>query len=77
MINPRFTDTYLIGLCSNRTGTSFDERAERTKLDFRCPICHSAIGQASCFICACHRQLMFPFCCTPHYYGQLALFLGK
>ena len=23
------------------------KRAERTKLDFRCPICRSAIGQAS------------------------------
>ena len=27
--------------------------AEKTKLEFRCPICHSAIGQASClFACA-------------------------
>ena len=33
---------------------------ERTKLNFWCPICHSAIGPASCFICARHRQLMFP-----------------
>ena len=22
--------------------------AEKTKLEFRCPICHSAIGKASC-----------------------------
>ena len=28
------------------------KRAERTKLDFRCPICRSATGQASCLICA-------------------------
>ena len=39
------------------------KRAERTKLDFRCPICRSAIGQASCLICARRRQLTFPFCC--------------
>ena len=28
------------------------KRAERTKHKFRCPICRSAIGQASCLICA-------------------------
>ena len=28
------------------------KRAVRTKLDFRCPICRCAIGQASCLICA-------------------------
>ena len=29
------------------------KRAEKTKLEFRRPICHSAIGQASClFACA-------------------------
>ena len=28
------------------------KRAERTKHDFRCSICRSAIGQASCLICA-------------------------
>ena len=28
------------------------KRAERTKHNFRCPICRSAIGQASCLICA-------------------------
>ena len=39
------------------------KRAERTKLDFRCPICRSAIGQASCLICARRCQLTFPFCC--------------
>ena len=39
------------------------KRAERTKLDFRCPIYHSAIGQASYLICARRRQLTFPFCC--------------
>ena len=38
------------------------KRAERTKLDFWCPICRSAIGQASCLICARRRQLTFPFC---------------
>ena len=32
------------------------ERAERTKRDFRCPVCYSAIGRASC-------QFTFPFCC--------------
>ena len=39
------------------------KRAERTKHDFRCSICRSAIGQASCLICARRRQLTFPFCC--------------
>ena len=39
------------------------QRAERTKLDFRCPICRSAIGQASCLICAPRRQMAFRFCC--------------
>ena len=39
------------------------KRAERTKLDSRCPICHSALGQASCLICARRCQLTFPFCC--------------
>ena len=33
------------------------KRAERTKRDFRCPICRSAIGQATH-----RRQLLFPFC---------------
>ena len=37
--------------------------AEKTKHDFRCSICRSAIGQASCLICARRRQLTFPFCC--------------
>ena len=37
-------------------------RAEGTKLDFRYPICRSAIGQASCLICSRRRQLTFPFC---------------
>ena len=37
--------------------------AETTKLDFRCSISHSAIGQASYLICARRRQLTFPFCC--------------
>ena len=44
---------------SNRTG----KRAKRTKLDFRCPISRSAIGQASCLISARRRQITFPFCC--------------
>ena len=39
------------------------KRAERTKLDFRCPICRSAIGQAGGLICARSRQLTFPLCC--------------
>ena len=39
------------------------KQAERTKLDFRYPICRSAIGQASRSICAPSRQLTFPFCC--------------
>ena len=38
------------------------KRAERTKHDFRRPICRSAIGQAICLICARRRQLKFPFC---------------
>ena len=41
------------------------KRAERTKLDLRCPICRSATGQASCLICARLRQLTFSFCCLP------------
>ena len=36
--------------------------AETTKFDFRRAICSSAIGQASCLICARSRQLTFPFC---------------
>ena len=39
------------------------KRAERTKRDFRCSICLSSIGQASCLICARRFQLTFPFCC--------------
>ena len=35
--------------------------ADRAKLNFRCPICLSAISQASCLICARRRQLTFPF----------------
>ena len=35
--------------------------AERTKRNFRCPICCSAIGHASCLICTRHCQLTFPF----------------
>ena len=34
------------------------KRAERTKLDFRRPICRSAIGQASSLICRRSRQLL-------------------
>ena len=40
-----------------------EKRAENTKHDLRCPICRSAIGQASCLICARRRQLTFPFFC--------------
>ena len=39
------------------------KRAERTELDFRYPICRSAIGQASGLICASSRQLTFSLCC--------------
>ena len=39
------------------------KRAERTKHDFWCSICRSAIGQDSCLICARRRQLTLPFCC--------------
>ena len=56
----------IIGWFSNRTGTSpltTGKCAERTKHDFRCPICRSTIGQASCLIYARRRQLTFPFCC--------------
>ena len=35
------------------------ERAQ--KHDFQCPICHSAIGQAICLICARRCWLTFPF----------------
>ena len=38
------------------------KRAERTKLDFRCPICRTAIGQASYLTWASRRQPTFPFC---------------
>ena len=37
------------------------KRAERTKRNFRCPICCSAIDHASCFIFARRCQLKFPF----------------
>ena len=39
------------------------KRAETTKLDFRCPLCRSATGQASCLICGRRCQQTFPFCC--------------
>ena len=35
------------------------KRAERTKHDFWCSICRSAIGQDSCLICARRCQLTF------------------
>ena len=54
-----FTDLATEGERHLTTG----KRAERTKLDFRCPIGRSAIGQASCLICARSRQLTPPFCC--------------
>ena len=43
----------------NRTGTSVDDGKARV---FRCAICRSVIGQATCLICARCRQLTFPFC---------------
>ena len=49
--------------CQVTTG----KRAERTKRDFRCSICRSAIGKASCSICTHRRQLLFPF------YRQISL----
>ena len=36
------------------------KRAERTKHDFRCPICRSPIGQASCLICAAASSIDVP-----------------
>ena len=54
-----FTDLATEGERHLTTG----KRAVRTKLDFRCPICRSAIGQASCLMCARNRQLTPPFCC--------------
>ena len=39
------------------------QRAERTKHDFRCSYCRSAIGPASCLICVRRRHLTFPSCC--------------
>ena len=58
----KFVSLNILGLFSNRTGTSLTTGncAERTKLDFRCLICRSAIGQASCLICARYRQLTSP-----------------
>ena len=57
----------LAGLATERERhLTTGKRAERTKLDFRHPICRSAIGQAkqaSCLICARSRQQTFPFCC--------------
>ena len=38
------------------------KRIERTKHNFRCPICRSAIAQAICLICARPHQLTFLFC---------------
>ena len=38
------------------------KRADRTELDFRYPICCSAIGQACSLVCAHRRQLTFSFC---------------
>ena len=35
------------------------KRAERTKLDFRCPICHYAFCKASCLNSTRRRQLTF------------------
>ena len=51
-------------LISQQNGNVTGKRAERTKLDFRCLICCSAIDQASCLVCARSRQLTFPFCCS-------------
>ena len=51
----------MLGWFSNRTHLTTGKNAERTKLDFRCPICHSAIGQPSCLICACRRQISLLF----------------
>ena len=56
---PHTVPLVLLSWFSNRTG----KRAKRTKLDFRCPISRSAIGQASCLIFARRRQMTFPFCC--------------
>ena len=57
----------IIILCDLATGRerqlTTGKRAERTKHDFRSPICRSAIGQASCLICARRRLMTFLFCC--------------
>ena len=50
---------YITAMVHTTTG----KRAERTKRDSQCLTCRSAIGQASCLICARRRQLTFPFCC--------------
>ena len=50
--------------------------AEKTKLDFRCPICCSDIGQASCFICPRSRQLTFSFCCLQYNESFYSLWTG-
>ena len=42
------------------TGT----RTEWTERDFRCPICRSAIGQASCLVCPRTRQLTLTYTCN-------------
>ena len=47
------------------------KRAERTKRDLRCPIWRSAIVQASSLICACRRQVTFPFVAKSAYYITL------
>ena len=56
---------YILGWFSNRTETSVDDGKARGKdwTRFLVTNCRSAIGQASCLICARHHQLTFPFCC--------------
>ena len=57
------TETYYADLATGRERQlTTGKRAKRTKRDFRCSICRSAIGQVSCLICARRRQLTFPFC---------------
>ena len=60
---PVLAPTYEADLATERERhLTTGKRAERTKLDFRCPICCSAIGEVSCLICARRLQLTFLFC---------------
>ena len=55
----KFQEPFLLAVKKKKNPS---KRVERNNRDFRCPIYHSAIGQAICLICMPRRQLTFPFC---------------